>query len=255
MADAKPLPRPFDAFTQFTLPAAATPTFDTLAEGVAFEHVGRGRDVAVLFRELGDSRVPVVRTMARYSQPSQPFTGCVGALADAVFATGRLAVPLNNAMAEIYDRDYRTMGFHSDMALDLDPASHIAIFSVYDSPPPSGAIRDLVIVDKATGADTLLPLAPRTVTLFSVQDNAQFLHKIVLRAPPSPAADSVRWLGVTLRTSMTVVRFGSEPGPPVFTGGDEEAGGRRPLSLATEEQAREGTRSVRATSCALGLEF
>ena len=238
--------RPFAAFTQFALPPGA-PTFAELAEDVTFEHVGRGRAVAVLFRELGDSRVPIVRTTAKYNCPSRPFTRRVQALADAVVAAGGLRTPLNNAMAEIYDCDYRTMGFHSDMALDLDAASHIAIYSVYDSPagqPPPAAVRSLVIVDKATGADRMLLLAPNTVTIFSVQDNSRFLHKIVLRAPPSPAADGVRWLGVTLRTSQTIVQFDSEvEGPPTFVSdGAAAAGGAPPrqlLSVASQTQAKE----------------
>lgn len=230
-------------FSQLALPPALAPTFDELAEGVSFERVGRGRSVAVLFRELGESRVPIVRTTARYNEPSRPFTRHVGALADAISAACGLPVAFNNAMAEVYGRDYRTMGFHSDMALDLDAASHIAIYSVYDTPPPPDAIRDLIVKDKATGADTVLPLAPNTVTLFSVRDNARFLHKIVLRAPPSLAADRVQWLGITLRTSKTTVQFGCEPGPPHFlhdaTCATDAGPLRLPLTLASPAQARE----------------
>jgi hypothetical protein len=226
---------PFAAFAQFALPPSSAPAFDELTEGISFERVGRGRAVAVLFRELGDNCVPIVRTTAKYTYPSRPFTRGIGALADSVSALSGLPLQLNNAMAEIYDRDYRTMGLHSDMALDLDPESHIAIYSAYDSPPPPGAVRDLVIVDKATGAGTTVPLSPGTVIVFSVLDNARFLHKIVLQAPPSPAADAVRWLGVTLRTSRTRAKFGSASGPMLLT----ETGGPRPLELASQAQARE----------------
>jgi hypothetical protein len=232
-----------DAFRQFTLPPESTPTFKDLTEGLAFEHLGRGRTAAVVFRRHASDAVPTVRTTAIYDAPAQQFTPTVTALADQIcmFASSVIdaSVPFNNGMLEIYDKQYRTMGFHSDMALDLTPRSTIAIYSVYDSESPDPRkMRQLVVKHKERGDEETLVLAPGTVTVFSVANNRRFLHKIVAGSIRAEE-DDVRWLGVTLRTTCTFVKFhdgvprmlmlipedgdGESPSPAIGTVGDGAA--------------------------------
>lgn len=216
-----PTPTPF---AQFPLPLSAAHSFHALTAAITLERVGKGRAVAVLIREQEDGCVPIVRTTARYDTPAQPFPDAVRALAETI-CTISGAMAFNNGMAEVYDRSYRSMRSHSDMALDLKLASHIAIVTVYDVPPSPDAMRRLVICNKETLEETTLPLPPDTVTLFSVADNRRFRHKIV--AGPSMA--DIQWLGITLRTSQTHVHF--RHGVPHI--GDVE------LTAATAEQERE----------------
>lgn len=98
----------------------------------------------------------------------------------------------NNAMIELYTDEYRTMKFHSDLALDLVPKSYIGIYSCY----PSGSTdrRKLVVKNKLTGEITDIALEDKTMVLFDTDTNSQYLHKITGRGV---------WFGITFRLSNT----------------------------------------------------
>lgn len=191
-------------------------SFDELLASVRFDDVTTGRRGAVLVKEDA-AGIPIVRTTTPYSSPAQRF----GALHD------RLARDIqpgfNNAMIEHYTTAYATMKRHSDQALDLADGSSIAIYSCYRDPTrPS---RRLVVKPKTEGPAFDVPLAHGSVVVFSLDTNRRFTHTIALTAN-APDTD---WLGLTLRTSKTFVRF--VDGVACIDG--------VPLTLATDDQRRE----------------
>ncbi|MFE2872456.1 hypothetical protein [Embleya sp. NPDC059259] len=180
--------------------------FAELSASTRWEDVGRGRRGAVLTRvdEAGD--VPLVRTTTRYGSPTQRFRAVHERLAQRVQESAALSVGFNNALIESYTNAYKTMGSHSDQALDLADDSFIAVFSCYrhsDASPP----RKLIFESKGSGGEKFeIPLAHNSIVAFSVESNRRLRHKIVLDAPVGRTADN-EWLGVTFRTSKTLVRF------------------------------------------------
>jgi hypothetical protein len=233
---------PADEFRQYALPLAGDP-FEELSASVRFEEVGRGRQGAVLVRPDEARGTPIVRTTTSYALPAQPFPPAYLRLARAIqraaslplecpaFARHPLAqisngagsldgcsaarfrrrtwlarLELNNALVERYTHAYATMGMHSDQAQDLEEGSYIALFSCYRHPERATAPRLLVVESKEPGGGTFqIPLAHNSVVVFSLDTNRRFKHKIVLEdATRAPEND---WLGVTLRTSRTFVRF------------------------------------------------
>jgi hypothetical protein len=179
--------------------------FVELSLSARLEDVGKGRQGAVIAKidEVGD--VPVVRTTARYSSPTQRFRRVHERLAQQIQERAAVPVGFNNALIEVYANTYKTMGSHSDQALDLADDSFIAVFSCYQY-PEKGASRKLVFESKENGEEKFeMSLAHNSVVAFSVASNRRLKHKIVLDAP-ARAVDN-QWLGVTFRTSKTFVRF------------------------------------------------
>lgn len=203
--------------------------FEELSGATRWEDVGKGRQGAVLTRVDGAGGVPLVRTTTRYGSPAQRFRAVHERLARQVQECAGVSAGFNNALVESYSNAYRTMGSHSDQALDLADGSCIALFSCYRY-PQAGPPRKLVFESKdAPGGERFeVPLAHNSVVVFSVASNRRLRHKIVLDAP-APAEDN-RWLGVTFRTSKTLVRYGE--------GHAHLPGGAR-LVLADEEQRGE----------------
>ncbi|MFF2774273.1 hypothetical protein ACFVU3_05130 [Streptomyces sp. NPDC058052] len=210
----------------YALPIEENP-FEELSASIRWEDVGKGRRGAVLTRVDEDGGVPLVRTTTRYAHPAQRFRAVHERLARQVREHGALPAGFDNALAETCTNAYRTMGAHSDQALDLADGSFIAVFSCYRD-PGAGAPRKLVLAPKDSGGETFeLPLAHNGVVAFSVATNRRLRHKIVLDAS-GPTADNP-WLGVTFRTSRTSVRFAD--GHPHLPRGAR-------LTLADEEQRR-----------------
>jgi hypothetical protein len=115
-------------------------------------------------------------------------------------------VNFNNALIEKYSVEYRCMGAHSDQAMDMADDSYICLFSCYsDGVEPD--LRQLVVTDKLTKEEHVFVLHPSSAVIFSVSDNARFLHKIVTVHAISPAATTSTWMGVTLRQSKTMLQF------------------------------------------------
>ncbi|MFJ6609302.1 hypothetical protein ACIQPT_03395 [Streptomyces sp. NPDC091289] len=224
-----------DEIRSYTLPAEAN-LFAELSESAFLEDVGKGRRGATLARidEAGGvPRVPLVRTTTRYGSPTQRFRAVHERLARQIEERAEIPVGLNNALIESYTNAYTTMGFHSDQALDLGDGSFIAVYSCYRH-PEAGPPRKLVFESKGSGEGPAegsdgerfeVPLTHSSVVVFSVDANRRLKHKIVLDAPDR-AADNA-WLGVTFRTSKTLIRFHDDghaylPEGARLTSADEE---------------------------------
>ncbi|MCG6493955.1 hypothetical protein [Kitasatospora sp. A2-31] len=193
-----------DEVVSYALPTEEN-LFPELSASARLEDLGRGRRGATLAKldEAGD--VPLVRTTTGYSSPTQRFRPVHERLAQRVRELAALPVDFNNALIEVYTDAYRTMGSHSDQALDLADESFIAVFSCYQDPEASPP-RKLVFEEKEFGGEGFeIPLAHHSVVTFSVDANRRLRHRIVLDAPGRTGDN--RWLGVTFRTSKTPVRF------------------------------------------------
>jgi hypothetical protein len=105
--------------------------FRSLSTGTIFEDITKGRKGAVL-ADLTSDKVPLVRTTTRYNNPVQAFTDVHYQLMDIIRSVDSNLL-FNNALIEIYNDNYVTMGFHSDQALDLEENSYICIFSCYEN--------------------------------------------------------------------------------------------------------------------------
>nr|BFD96483.1 hypothetical protein KitaXyl93_78430 [Kitasatospora sp. Xyl93] len=216
-----------DEVRSYVLPTEAD-LFAELSASTRWEDVGKGRRGAVLTRPDEAGGVPLVRTTTRYGSPAQRFRPVHEQLARQVQERAALPVGFDNALVECYTNAYTTMGGHSDQALDLADESSIAVFSCYQRPEASPP-RKLVFESKeADGERFEIPLAHHGVVVFSVGTNRRLRHRIVLDAP-GRAADNL-WLGVTFRTSKTLLRF--HDGHPHLPQGAR-------LVRADEEQSRE----------------
>jgi len=219
-----PASRIADLVRASTLPCEENP-FAELSASIRWEDVGKGRRGAVLTRVDATGAVPLVRTTTRYANPAQRFRPVHERLARRVQEHAGLPVAFDNALVETYTNAYRTMGAHSDQALDLADDSFIAVFSCYEH-PEAGPPRKLVLASKDPDGEQRfeVPLAHHGIVAFSVASNRLLRHRIVLDAP-GPTADN-RWLGFTFRTSKTPVRFRDGharlPGGARLTAADDE---------------------------------
>lgn len=218
-------------FHSFSCEEFAAGNFGDLIQGVSLETVGLGRQGVVLVLPDEFGKIPLVRTTARFENPSRRFHRFHRRLAEHLqtelaLRTGGAVPAFNNALLEVYSPEYRKMGFHSDHALDLLEESWICLFTCYDDPASFGT-RVLCVKDKATGQEQCFPLEHRSAICFSTGTNARFLHKIVLsRESASKGACAAgvssgtegavqgRWLGVTFRTSKTFLDFEPRDSPP-----------------------------------------
>ncbi|MFE7097078.1 alpha-ketoglutarate-dependent dioxygenase AlkB [Streptomyces erythrochromogenes] len=176
--------------------------FAELSASAHLEDVGKGRRGATLTR-VDEKGVPLVRTTTQYGTPTQRFRAVHEWLAQRIQERAAISVGFNNALIECYTNAYRTMGSHSDQALDLADDSFIAVFSCYRHPEVNP--RKLVFESKDSVSDGFeIPLTHNSVVVFSVESNRRFKHRIVLDTVPT--VDN-QWLGVTFRTSKTFLRF------------------------------------------------
>lgn len=203
--------------------------FEELLASVVLEDVGKGRRGAVLVKIDETGRLPLVRTTTKYHTPAQPFRSVHERLAQQIQQRASLSVGFNNALLEIYTNAYTTMGSHSDQALDLADESFIALFSCYQHPERVNPPRKLLVESKESGGTPFaIPLTHQSVVVFSVDINRRFRHKIVL--DPSPRTPENQWLGLTFRTSKSLMQFRDGE---VFFPNDTR------LTLANDEQRRE----------------
>eukprot|EP00929_Paragymnodinium_shiwhaense_P118255 TRINITY_DN90195_c0_g1_i1.p1 TRINITY_DN90195_c0_g1~~TRINITY_DN90195_c0_g1_i1.p1 ORF type:complete len:809 (+),score=157.25 TRINITY_DN90195_c0_g1_i1:127-2553(+) len=245
---------PDSCFRSFSIDDEAL-TFDSLSKGIAnWEVTGKGREGAILVRQC-EQGVPIVRTTTKYEKPAHTFGKLHEQLADKILeraAAEADVVPakqLNNCMIERYSHLYKTMGFHSDQAQDLEDGTFVFVFSCYKHADKVQNPRKLVVQKKrpeeqgdkpATpekasekgskdnnkaanddSSDTFeIPMPNNSVVFFSLETNKHWKHKIVIDDPQKPD-DGNEWLGLTCRTSK-------------FFAADANK-----LSLATPEQARE----------------
>ncbi|WP_432092802.1 alpha-ketoglutarate-dependent dioxygenase AlkB [Streptomyces sp. bgisy100] len=200
----RPEHRISDEIISCTVPTEGN-LFAELSASARLEDVGKGRRGAVITKVDEAGGVPLVRTTTRYGSPTQRFRAVHERLAQQIQERAAPAVGFNNALIENYTNAYKTMGSHSDQALDLAGESLIAVFSCYRD-PEAGPSRKLIFESKRSGGERFeIPLAHNSVVAFSVDANRRLRHKIVLDTPV-PSVDNP-WLGVTFRTSKTFVRF------------------------------------------------
>jgi len=213
-----------------------TNLFQELATSINFEHITKGRTGANLVN-YQNNLVPIVRTTTAYTEPSQKFLSIHHEIIENIKKTSGIEnLELNNALIEIYDSDYKKMGFHSDQALDLADNSYICLFSCYEN-PNLPATRKLVVQQKLNEAQnelqnelnnellsevrdklhdklhyklheslsnqTNILLDHNSVVIFSTETNKKYNHKIIME---DYVGDN-RWLGITFRLSKTFIKF------------------------------------------------
>jgi hypothetical protein len=188
-------------FVQFAL-CEEQDWFATLSDGIHWENVAKGRQGAVLMDCTADGSVPMVRSTTKYKRPHQLFRPAHIDLIMAILAHTP-GLRFNNALIERYSSDYRTMGAHSDQAMDLDNDSYICLFTCYNKPGMD--TRQLIVTDKVSGEEQVFVLEHCTAIMFSVEDNARYRHRIV--AGGSTAPNDCIWLGITLRYSIRAVHY------------------------------------------------
>jgi hypothetical protein len=212
--------------------------FQTLSNSVDFEDFNKGRKGNHLV-EPNEQGIPIVRTTTRFGKPAH----CFGPIHHRIITNIKQAVEqsdtfrptslhFNNALIEVYGQEYRKMGYHSDLALDLAEGSFIALYSCYKHPIQSHLqYRKLNIKNKSTQEEFELLLENNTVVLFSLSTNAQFSHKIIPAVPSQQPSKNLEneWLGITFRQSKTYIQFKEET--PHFANGEI-------LQLADETQQK-----------------
>jgi len=223
-------------FYKTTLPLK-TNCFDSLSKEVSFEALGKGRVGNNIIKCL-DKGIPVVRTTTKFSIPAHYFTenhlDILNHIDNTLEAENQPKTAFNCGLIEIYDENYTKMGYHSDQNLDLEPDSYIGVFSCYKHPETltDASTRILRIKDKSTAEEFDITLTHHSFVLFSVEMNAKYSHKIILENPNREAlkiADN-KWLGITFRTSKTIINFKNNI--PYFEDGAV-------MELANEAQEKE----------------
>lgn len=177
--------------------------FPNLKNSFEYEPITNGRYGTNLVYVI-DKKVPLVRTTTKYQKPAQIYNDNKHVLEIIRQINHFQIVDFNNALFEIYNNEYKTMGFHSDQALDLADDSFIAIFSCYSNPDTKNK-RLLVIQDKENAHQTSsIQLNHNSVIMFSIDTNTKYLHKIVLEQQNQ---ENTEWLGITFRLSKTLIEF------------------------------------------------
>ncbi|PIQ24626.1 hypothetical protein COW36_11345 [bacterium (Candidatus Blackallbacteria) CG17_big_fil_post_rev_8_21_14_2_50_48_46] len=197
-----------DAFLVYDLPPQDN-LFEALKAATRFEMQGKGRQGGLLVLPNSEDLFPLVRTTAEFQFPAQIFAPVHEHLAQMILERTSLTSKFNNALIEIYNKAYTQMGSHSDLALDLERDSWIALYSCYQNPEQAFPLRKLVIEAKATGEIFEIALKHHCVVIFSVATNRLFRHKIMLEKTPTTPENN--WLGVTFRSAKTFVNYRSAP--------------------------------------------
>lgn len=197
--------------------------FEELSASANFEPVTKGRMGAVIV-DPKDKLIPIVRTTTIYQNSATSFLPIHYAIIEKIKAKfNHLNLQFNNALVEIYDNNYRNMGYHSDQALDLDDDSYICLYSCYDNPTH---IRSLKVQQKGVPDIADIKLNHNSIVLFSTFTNRQYLHKIVLESSQS----TNKWLGITFRLSKTYIQFIDDK--PYFSN-------NVPLTLASADERKQ----------------
>lgn len=187
--------------------------FEQLSKSVKFEDITNGRKGANLV-ECQNKLIPIVRTTTTYHKANQPFLPVHHRLVDAIKKTVRDDnLEFNNALVELYNSKYCTMGYHSDQSLDLKKDSYICIFSCYSNPNTT-ELRKLRVKNKDKTEKSYeydIILDHNSAVVFSTDDNRKNLHKIILENN----TDDV-WLGFTFRLSNTFIYFDEKDNLPYF---------------------------------------
>ena len=181
-------------------------SFDELSQ-INFEDITKGRKGSILVN-VNNSIVPIIRTTTQYKNPAQQFLkihhNLISNIKDKIKddIKDNENINFNNALIEIYDDNYCSMGYHSDQSLDLEEDSYICLFSCYDN---GYATRKLMIKNKLSNEETEILLENNSIILFSYKTNEENLHKIVIDSKKGN-----KWLGITFRVSKTFIKFINE---------------------------------------------
>lgn len=195
--------------------------FDTL-NSIDYEYITNGRQTGNIVND--DIQIPIVRTTTKYTQPSYLFQDIHYTIIEKIKEKTNLDLHFNHAMIEVYDSSYKTMGYHTDQAIDLEPNSYIAIFSCYEN--PNKKTRTLIVKNKKTSEIQKFSMYHNSVILFDTKTNSKYIHKIVLENN-----DNNKWLGITFRCSKTFIHFVDNI--PHFISENKE------LTLANENEQKE----------------
>lgn len=185
--------------------------FDNLSNSVRFEDITNGRKGANIVHVKDNKIIPLVRTTTIYKQPCQTFSNIHYELVNEIKSiTNNYNINLNNALVEIYNNNYTTMGYHSDQALDLEEDSYICLYSVYNEvEKDKQLVRYLKIQNKLTNEEQEIILEHNSIVIFSTNINKQFLHKILLKNTNNIKSNK-QWLGFTFRCSKIFIKFINE---------------------------------------------
>lgn len=222
-------------FYQFDLDLTPN-VFDELSNFIKFESIAKGRKVANCFLPTNKNIIPIIRTTTIYSNPIQKFSNpykiIINQIKSQALKLYNINVgELNNGLVETYTCEYKTMGFHSDQALDLDHGSWICIFSTYSNPELVSSTRKLIVQSKLTNQQTEYNLTNNSVIMFDTKTNSTYVHKIVLS---NNEHNLNKWIGITLRTSRTHIEF-IDYKPYMF----DDMNNMNELVLATLEEKKE----------------
>jgi len=182
--------------------------FDKLSKSVLFENITKGRLGTTIVDNINDT-IPIVRTTTKYNNPVHLFQKIHYEIINKISAIKNDA-KFNNALVEIYDDDYITMGYHSDLALDLVDNSYICLFSCYENQNILNKYRKLRIKQKNTEIEEDITLEHNSIVMFSLDSNSRFQHKIILENNKKDSQTSNKWCGITLRLSKTFIKFINE---------------------------------------------
>jgi len=178
-----------------------TNLFPELLSITEFEDITKGRKGAILVDNRKDL-IPLVRTTTKYIKPVQKFKQIHYNIMEKIRKKTNLNnIGFNNALIELYDNQYCTMGFHTDQALDLADDTYIAIYSCYENPQLN--LRKLIIQNKITNKQSEIIMDHDSVIVFNLSTNQQHLHKIILENIQN---NNNQWLGITFRLSKTFIQ-------------------------------------------------
>jgi hypothetical protein len=192
-----------------------TNLFDQLVESTNMEQICSGR-LGAIITDQDYQGTPLVRSTTKYTLSPQPFKQIHRDIIK------ELDYKFNNAMVELYDNKYCSMGFHSDLALDLDDNSVIAVYSCYQNEAATN-LRKLIVKNKTTSKQMEIIMEHNSIIIFDTKFNRENLHKIVL----SDNKQCYSWFGITYRLSKTYTQ--------IIDGSVHI--GNEPLTLATDDEA------------------
>ena len=229
--------------------------FNQISQQISFEPIIPNSRYGAILVKPNDHLIPIVRTTTKYNNPVQnikPIKELIDLIKQEIYSNNlsNHNIEFNNAMVELYNSNYKSMGFHSDQALDLADNSFICIFSLYSN-PSSKNIRQLIIKPKnKTVSDTVsdtvseleskstqIDLTHNSLVLFDLKTNQSHLHKIILKPQlfqssiPISIDPTNQWLGITLRLSKTYIDYNNAE-PTFYPSGNI-------LKLANETETRE----------------
>ena len=205
-------------FTKYILKLPETIIFENITETINFENITNGRDGAILidynYTDNIVTAIPLVRSTTKYKNPAQKFLPIHYNIIDNIKKTTQIEnLEFNNALIEIYDNNYRSMGFHSDQAQDLADNSYICLYSCYDysnsDSDTNTNLRKLKINNKLDSTSTDIILENNSIVIFSLDANQKNLHKIILDS----ITDNNKWCGITFRMSKTFIKFQNNSQP------------------------------------------